>query len=73
MAGWRLLALLEDELKRLGQALMDKLEVGQVTLNLHENGMIMCDHGASLRDGDLSASHPLGQDCIGNRKRCGRG
>ena len=40
------------ELKRPGQALVGKSGVGQVTLNLHEDGLILCEGG-------LGVCHPL--------------
>ena len=30
-----------------------------MTLNMHEDGLILCEYGVGLSHGDLSASHPL--------------
>ena len=30
-----------------------------MTLNLHEDGLILCEHGAGLSDDDLGACYPL--------------
>ena len=39
-----------------------------MTLNLHEDGLILCEYGVGLRHGSLNASHPIREGCIGNRK-----
>ena len=30
-----------------------------MTLNLHEDGVVLCEHGGGLSDGGLYACHPL--------------
>ena len=30
-----------------------------MTLNLHEDGLILCEYGVDMSHGGLSASHPL--------------
>ena len=39
-----------------------------MTLDLHEYGLILCENGAGLSIGDLSASHPIREGCMGSRK-----
>ena len=39
-----------------------------MTLNLHEDGLILCENGAGLSHGSLSASHPVLEGCMGSRK-----
>ena len=39
-----------------------------MTLDLHEDGLILCENGASLSLGSLSASHSVCEGCMGNRK-----
>ena len=39
-----------------------------MTLDLHEDGMILCKNGAGMSHGSLSASHPVREGCMGNRK-----
>ena len=41
-----------------------------MTLNLHEDGLILCEYGIGLSNGSLSASHPVRKGCIGSRKCC---
>ena len=31
----------------------------QVTMDLHKDGLILCQYGADLSHGSLSASHPI--------------
>ena len=38
----------------------------QVTLDLHEDGLILCENGVSLSHGRLSASHPVCEGCMGS-------
>ena len=39
-----------------------------MTLDLHEDGLILCENGAGLSHGSLSASHPVCEGCMGSRK-----
>ena len=39
-----------------------------MTLDLHEDGLILCENGASLSHGSLSASHLIREGCMGSRK-----
>ena len=39
-----------------------------MTLDLHEDGLILCENGAGLSHGNLSASHPVRDGCMGSRK-----
>ena len=41
-----------------------------MTLDLHEDGLILCENGAGLSHGSLSASHPVRKACMGSRKGC---
>ena len=41
-----------------------------MTLDLHEDGLILCENGAGLSHGSLSASHPVREGCIGSRTGC---
>ena len=40
----------------------------QVTLDLHEDGLILCENGVSLSNDNLSASHPVCEGCMGSCK-----
>ena len=40
----------------------------QVTLDLHEDDLIMCENGTGLSHGSLSASHPVREVCMGSHK-----
>ena len=44
-----------------------------MTLNLHEDGVVMCKQGVGLCHDDLSVCHPLNKGYMGSRKRCQRG
>ena len=37
-----------------------------MTLNLHEDGMILCEYGVGLSHGSLSASHPICEGWMGS-------
>ena len=37
-------------------------------MNLHEDAPILCEYGAGMRHGSLSASHPLYEGHMGSRK-----
>ena len=39
-----------------------------MTLNLHEDGLILYEYGAGLSHGKLSASHSLREGRMGSRK-----
>ena len=39
-----------------------------MTLTLHEDVLILCEYGTGLSHGNLNASHPVLESCIGNRK-----
>ena len=39
-----------------------------MTLDLHDDDLIMCENGACLSHGSLSASHPVREGCMGSRK-----
>ena len=39
-----------------------------MTLDLHEDGLILCYNGAGLSHGSLSASHPVHEGYMGSRK-----
>ena len=39
-----------------------------MTLNLHEDGLILCEYGAGLSHGNVSASHPLREGRMGSHK-----
>ena len=39
-----------------------------MTLELHEDGLILCENGAGLSHGSLSASHPICESGMGSRK-----
>ena len=39
---------------------MERLEVGPVTLNLHEDGVVLCKHSGGLSNDNLYVCHPLG-------------
>ena len=39
-----------------------------MTLDLHGDGLILCENGAGLGHGSLSASHPVREGCMGSRK-----
>ena len=41
-----------------------------MTLDLHEDGLILCENGGSLSHGSLSASHPIREGCMGSHKLC---
>ena len=41
-----------------------------MTLNLHEDGLILCENGAGLSHGRLNASHPVREGCMGSHKGC---
>ena len=41
-----------------------------MTLDLHEDGMILCENCAGLSHGSLNASHPVREGCMGSRKGC---
>ena len=41
-----------------------------MTLDLHEDGLILCENGAGLSHGSVSASHPVREGYMGSRKRC---
>ena len=45
----------------------DRMEA-QVTLNLHEDGLILCEYGACLSHGILNANHPVHEGCMGSHK-----
>ena len=40
----------------------------QVTLDLHEDGLILCENGVGLSHGSLNASHPVREGCMGSPK-----
>ena len=42
----------------------------QVTPNLHEDGLILCEYGAGLSHISLCASHPICEGCMGSHKGC---
>ena len=35
-----------------------------MTLDLHEDGLILCENGAGLSHGSLSVSHPVCEGCM---------
>ena len=39
-----------------------------MTLDLQEDGLILCENVAGLSHGSLSASHPVSEGCMGSRK-----
>ena len=39
-----------------------------MTLDLHEDGLILCENETGLSHGSLSGSHPIREDCIGSSK-----
>ena len=39
-----------------------------MTLDLYEDGLILCENGAGLSHGSLSASHPICEGYMGGRK-----
>ena len=39
-----------------------------MTLDLHEDGLILCENGAGMSHGSLSASHLVREGCIGGCK-----
>ena len=39
-----------------------------MTLDLYEDGLILCENGADLSHGSLSASHPVREGCMGSPK-----
>ena len=39
-----------------------------MTLDLHEDDLILCEHGAGLSHDSLSASHPVLEGSMGSRK-----
>ena len=39
-----------------------------MTLVLHEDDMILCENGAGLSHGSLSASTPIREGCMGSLK-----
>ena len=39
-----------------------------MTLDLHEDGLILCKNGAGLSHGSFSVSHPVSEGCMGSRK-----
>ena len=39
-----------------------------MTLDLHEDGLILCKISAGLSHGSLSASHPVHEGCMGSCK-----
>ena len=39
-----------------------------MTLNLHEDGLILCEYGAGLSHVGLSASHSVSYGSMGSRK-----
>ena len=39
-----------------------------MTLDLHEDGLILCENGAGMSHGSLSASHHVRDGCMGIRK-----
>ena len=39
-----------------------------MTLNMHEDGLILCEYGAGMSHGSLSASHPIHEGYMGSRK-----
>ena len=40
----------------------------QLTLDLHEDGLILCENGAGLSHGSLRASHPVREGCMSSCK-----
>ena len=40
----------------------------QVTLDLHEDGLVLCENGSGISHGSLSASHPIREGYMGSRK-----
>ena len=40
----------------------------QVTLDLHEDGLILCENEVGLSHGSLSVSHQVREGCMGSRK-----
>ena len=47
---------------------MGRSQGGPVTLDLHEDGLILCENGAGLSHGSLSGSHLVREGCMGSRK-----
>ena len=39
-----------------------------MTLDLHEDGLILFENGSGLSHSSLSASHPVCEGCMGSRK-----
>ena len=39
-----------------------------MTLDLHEDDLILCENGAGMSHGSLSASHLVREVCMGSRK-----
>ena len=39
-----------------------------MTLDLYDDGLILCENGASMSHGSISASHPVREGCMGSRK-----
>ena len=39
-----------------------------MTLDLHEDGLILCENGAGMSHGSLSESHPVREGCMGSLK-----
>ena len=39
-----------------------------MTLDLYEDGLILCENGAGLSHGSLSVSHPICEGYMGGRK-----
>ena len=39
-----------------------------MTMDLHEDGLILCENGAGLSQGSLSESRPIREGCMGSRK-----
>ena len=39
-----------------------------MTLEQYEDGLILCENGAGLSHGSLSASHLVCEGCMGSRK-----
>ena len=39
-----------------------------MTLDLHEDGLILCENGAGMSHSSLNASHSVREGCMGSRK-----
>ena len=39
-----------------------------MTMDLNEDGLILCENDAGLSPGSLSTSHPVYEGCMGSRK-----